>query len=112
MTPEPPSEPLDLLVVGGLTIDRFADGTNAPGGAVMHIAHSAAGQGLRVGVVTTAGPEPLAADAVAELRSMAGAVAVTSWESFSYSASSCMRARIRGTSSLVALRTSEPGIPA
>ncbi len=80
MTPEPPSELLDLVVVGGMTIDRFADGTDAPGGAVMHIAQAAAAQGLRVGIVTAAGPEPVAAAAIAELRSMAAAVEVTRGE--------------------------------
>ena len=77
MTPEPPSKPLDLLVVGGLTVDRFADATDAPGGAVTHIARAAAGLDLRVGVVTVAGPEPVAAEALAELRSVASAVEVT-----------------------------------
>ena len=26
----------ELLIVGGLTIDRFGDGTSAPGGSVIH----------------------------------------------------------------------------
>jgi len=25
----------DLLVIGGLTVDRFADGSSAPGGSVL-----------------------------------------------------------------------------
>ena len=58
---------LDLLVVGGLTVDRFADGTSAPGGSVLHIARAAARRGLRVGVVTAAGPEPEAQAGMDEL---------------------------------------------
>ena len=33
------------LIVGGLTIDRFADGTVAPGGSVLHSGPAAAGEG-------------------------------------------------------------------
>jgi sugar/nucleoside kinase (ribokinase family) len=77
MPPESPLTALDLLVVGGLTIDRFADGSQAPGGAVIHIARAVAAQGMRVGVVAAAGPEPVTAAAVAELRSLAAALDVT-----------------------------------
>jgi sugar/nucleoside kinase (ribokinase family) len=56
MTPDSP--PLDLVVVGGLTIDRFPDGSSAPGGSVLHIASAAAARGRRVGIVTNAGDEP------------------------------------------------------
>jgi hypothetical protein len=55
MVNEPPH--LDLLVVGSLTIDRFADGRLAPGGSVLHASLAAADAGYRVGVVTVAGPE-------------------------------------------------------
>jgi sugar/nucleoside kinase (ribokinase family) len=65
MTPDSP--PLDLLVVGGLTIDRFADGSSVPGGSVLHIARAAAPRGIRVGVVTAAGPEPEAQAGLDEL---------------------------------------------
>jgi len=65
MTPD--SRPLDLLVVGGLTIDRFPDGSSAPGGSVLHIARAGAGRGVRVGVVTAAGPEPEARAGLDEL---------------------------------------------
>lgn len=64
MIPAPP----DLLVIGGLTIDRFADGSSAPGGSVLHVARAAAAQGVRLGIVTAAGPEPAARQALAELR--------------------------------------------
>jgi sugar/nucleoside kinase (ribokinase family) len=69
MTLDPP--PLDLLVVGGLTIDRFADGSSGLGGSVMHVARAAAGRGLRLGVVTASGREPEARLGVEELRRLA-----------------------------------------
>ena len=68
MPPEPPLTPLDLLVVGGLTVDRFTDGTDEPGGSVLHVVRAAVPRGLHVGVVTTAGPEPAAQRGLAELR--------------------------------------------
>ena len=58
----------DLLVIGGLTVDRFADGSSAPGGSVLHIARAAAPRGLRVAAVTVAGPEPEARAGLDELR--------------------------------------------
>jgi sugar/nucleoside kinase (ribokinase family) len=73
--PEPRLTAVDLLVVGGLTIDRFPDGTSVAGGSVLHAARAAAGAGFRVGVIATAGPEPEAAEALAELR-RAGSVQV------------------------------------
>jgi sugar/nucleoside kinase (ribokinase family) len=69
MTPESP--PLDLVVVGGLTIDRFPDGSAAPGGSVLHIARAAAPRGLRIGIVTSAGPEPEARAGLDELHRVA-----------------------------------------
>jgi hypothetical protein len=59
--------PPDLLVIGGLTIDRFADGSSVPGGSVLHIARAAAPRGIRVSVVTAAGLEPEAQAGIAEL---------------------------------------------
>ncbi|MEX0625673.1 MAG: hypothetical protein WD402_03930 [Chloroflexota bacterium] len=58
----------DLLVIGGLTVDRFADGSSAPGGSVLHIARAAVPRGLRVAVMTVAGPEPEARAGLDELR--------------------------------------------
>lgn len=66
MTPDSP--PLDLLVLGGLTIDRFPDGSSVAGGSVLHISRAAAPRGLRIGVATAAGPEPEAQLGVEELR--------------------------------------------
>jgi len=72
MTPDAPS--LDLLVAGNLTIDRFPDGSSAPGGSVLHIARAAAPRGLRVGIVTNAGPEPEARAGLDELHRAAAIV--------------------------------------
>jgi sugar/nucleoside kinase (ribokinase family) len=71
MTPEPRPPVLDLLVVGGLTVDRFADGSAAPGGSVLHASLAAHDRGARVGAVTAAGPEPEAEDGLRELRRLA-----------------------------------------
>jgi sugar/nucleoside kinase (ribokinase family) len=74
MPNDPAPAVLDLLVVGGLTVDRFADGSSAPGGAVVHVTRAAAPRGLRIGVVTVAGPEPEAQAGLADLRAMAAGV--------------------------------------
>ncbi|MBA3689288.1 MAG: hypothetical protein H0W81_10745 [Chloroflexi bacterium] len=58
----------DLLVIGGLTADRFADGSSAPGGSVLHIARAAGAWGMRLAVMTVAGPEPEAQAGLEELR--------------------------------------------
>jgi sugar/nucleoside kinase (ribokinase family) len=68
MTDQPPS--VDLLVIGGLTIDRFADGTSAAGGSVLHSTRAAVAEGATVGAVTVSGEEPeavVALEALAEL---------------------------------------------
>ena len=70
------SEPLDLVVVGGLTVDRFVDGSSAPGGSVLHATRAAAGRGLQIGVVTSAGPELDAQTGLAELRRIAAGLEV------------------------------------
>lgn len=73
-----PRDALDLLVVGGLTIDHFADGSAAPGGSVVHVARAAASAGVRLGIVTAAGPEPEALAALDELRGLAAVLEATS----------------------------------
>jgi sugar/nucleoside kinase (ribokinase family) len=65
----------DLLVIGGLTVDRFADGSPAAGGSVLHIARAA--RGMRVAVITVAGPEPEAQAGLHELRRLAVRVELT-----------------------------------
>jgi sugar/nucleoside kinase (ribokinase family) len=67
----PPRTPtaggLDLLVVGALTVDRFSDGTAAPGGSVLHAIRAAAQRGASVAAVTAAGTEPEAREGLREL---------------------------------------------
>ncbi|MEO5985524.1 MAG: hypothetical protein ABIW50_09550 [Candidatus Limnocylindria bacterium] len=48
----------ETLIVGGLTIDRFADGTSAPGGSVMHSGLAAVAEGSTTAFLTVAGDEP------------------------------------------------------
>ena len=57
----------DLLVVGGLSIDRFPDGTTAPGGSVLHAARAVAAAGGQVATIALAGAEPDAQEAITEL---------------------------------------------
>ena len=56
-----------LLIVGGLTIDRFADGTSAPGGSVIHSGRAALAEDAEVTILTIAGDEPEAATGLGEL---------------------------------------------
>lgn len=71
----------DLLVIGGLTVDRFPDGSSSPGGSVLHIARAAAPRGMRVAVITVAGPEPEAQAGLDELRGLTARVDSTEAES-------------------------------
>jgi sugar/nucleoside kinase (ribokinase family) len=56
-----------LLIAGGLTIDRFADGRSAPGGSVLHAGLAAREEGERPTFLTVAGDEPHARDGLARL---------------------------------------------
>ena len=56
-----------LLIVGGLTIDRFADGSRAPGGSVLHAGLAAAAEGAELTILTVAGDEPEAIAGLARL---------------------------------------------
>ncbi len=67
LTPSPP----DLLVVGGLTVDRFADGSMAAGGSVLHATQAMHLDGRRTTVVTLAGPEEVAQRGLDALRAVA-----------------------------------------
>ncbi|HLE88907.1 MAG TPA: PfkB family carbohydrate kinase [Candidatus Limnocylindria bacterium] len=64
-----PANP-DLLIVGGLTVDRFADGSTVAGGSVLHAARATVAAGWRVATITAAGPEAEATAAVEELAGM------------------------------------------
>ncbi|HET7581294.1 MAG TPA: PfkB family carbohydrate kinase [Candidatus Limnocylindria bacterium] len=93
MSAASPSEALDLLVVGALTVDHFPDGSAAPGGTVLHAARAAVAAGHQVGVVTMAGSEPDASAGLDELR------AVAAWSSVqALAASVAFRHREHGDS--------------
>lgn len=47
-----------LLIIGGLTVDRFPDGRRAPGGSVLHAGLAASAEGADVTILTVAGREP------------------------------------------------------
>jgi sugar/nucleoside kinase (ribokinase family) len=57
----------DLLVVGGLSIDRFPDGATVPGGSVLHAARAVVAARGRVATIAVVGGEPDAQAGVAEL---------------------------------------------
>jgi len=63
------SEVTELLVVGGLTIDHFTDGTAAPGGTVIHAGYAVAGEADGQATLTVAGDEAEAADGLVRLES-------------------------------------------
>ena len=60
----------ELLIVGGLTIDRFVDGTVAPGGSVLHSGLAAASDGGAITLLTVAGDEPAARAGLTRLASI------------------------------------------
>jgi sugar/nucleoside kinase (ribokinase family) len=64
----------ELLIVGGLTIDRFTDGSEAPGGSVIHSGRAAVADGVRPSILTVAGDEPAARIGLDQLRSFADVV--------------------------------------
>ena len=57
-----------LLIVGGLTVDRFPDGSRAAGGSVLHAGLAAAAEGAELTFLTVAGDEP---EAIAGLERLA-----------------------------------------
>ncbi|HEY7738677.1 MAG TPA: PfkB family carbohydrate kinase [Candidatus Limnocylindria bacterium] len=59
-----PDSPVDLLVVGGLTIDVL-DGAQVVGGAARHSTEAAIAAGLRVALLTVAADEPVIRDWIA-----------------------------------------------
>lgn len=54
--------PVDLAVIGGLTVDRLADGRLAAGGAGRYSTEAALAAGHSVALLTVAGPEDEVAD--------------------------------------------------
>lgn len=59
-----------VLIVGGLTVDRFADGSVAPGGSVLHSGLAVLAEGGTLTTLTVAGDEPAARDGLARLSEM------------------------------------------
>ena len=62
------------LIVGGLTVDRFSDGTVAPGGSVLHSGLATVAQGASLTSLTVAGDEPAARLGLDRLRSLGALV--------------------------------------
>jgi len=60
----------EALIVGGLTIDRFLDGSVAPGGSVLHSGLAAASERATLTLLTVAGDEPAARDGLGRLASL------------------------------------------
>ena len=58
---------IETLIVGGLTIDRFTDGSVAPGGSVLHAGIAVHSAGARLSSLTVAGDEPAAREGLAQL---------------------------------------------
>jgi 1D-myo-inositol 3-kinase len=59
-----------LLIVGGLTVDRFTDGSRAPGGSVLHSGVAAIAEGADLAVLTVAGDEPEARAGIGRLEEL------------------------------------------
>lgn len=62
------------LIVGGLTVDRFTDGTVAPGGSVLHSGLATVAEGASLTTLTVAGDEPAARLGLDRLRSLGALV--------------------------------------
>ncbi|MDQ4036670.1 MAG: PfkB family carbohydrate kinase [Chloroflexota bacterium] len=60
----------DALIVGGLTIDRFTDGSVAPGGSVLHAGLAVRAEGAGLTTLTAAGDEPAARDGLSQLNEL------------------------------------------
>ncbi|MGI8828352.1 MAG: hypothetical protein ACR2I5_01085, partial [Candidatus Limnocylindria bacterium] len=65
---------IDALIVGGLTIDHFADGSLAPGGSVLHASVAIEADDVRLTTLTVAGDEPVARDGLERLRGLGALV--------------------------------------
>ncbi|HET7646543.1 MAG TPA: PfkB family carbohydrate kinase [Candidatus Limnocylindria bacterium] len=97
----------ELLIVGGLTVDRFPDGRRAPGGSVLHAAVAASGEGVRPATATVAGDEPEARAGLERLRGMGEVVVQASPRTTTYAHSEHDGRRV-----LVLEASSDPIAPA
>ncbi|MDQ2673583.1 MAG: hypothetical protein M3Y40_02910 [Chloroflexota bacterium] len=73
-----------LLIVGGLTVDRFPDGSRAAGGSVLHAGLAAAAEGADLTFLTVAGTEPEAADGLRGLERFGRVIAQPSAATTTY----------------------------
>jgi len=73
-----------LLIVGGLTIDRFTDGSRAPGGSVLHSGVAAIAEGADLAVLTVAGDEPEARAGIKRLGALGTVVSQPSSATTTY----------------------------
>lgn len=95
-----------LLIVGGLTIDRFADGTSAPGGSVIHAGRAAVVEGMPLTILTVAGDEPEAAVGLGQLAEMGALIHQRSPSTVTYGHS-----EVDGRRVLTCLASAEPIVP-
>ncbi len=95
-----------LLIVGGLTIDRFADGTSGPGGAVIHAGRAAADDRVPLTILTVAGDEPEAADGLAQLAELGDLIHQRAPSTITYG-----HAEVDGRRQLTFLRGAAPIAP-
>ena len=72
----PAGEPIavDLLIIGGVTVDELVGSGEAAGGAARHATEAALAAGLRVAVLTVAGEEPVVRQALDRLGAHADVV--------------------------------------
>ena len=66
--------PVDLLIIGGVTVDELVGSGEAAGGAARHATEAALAAGLRVAVLTVAGEEPVVRQALDRLGAQADVV--------------------------------------
>ena len=73
-----------LLIAGGLTIDRFPDGSSAPGGSVLHAGLAAQAEGADVRTLTIAGDEAEARAGLERVRALGPCLALPSPSTTTY----------------------------
>jgi sugar/nucleoside kinase (ribokinase family) len=66
--------PVDLLIIGGVTVDDLVGSGQAAGGAARYATEAALAAGLRVAVLTVAGKEPVVREALGRLGAQADVV--------------------------------------
>jgi sugar/nucleoside kinase (ribokinase family) len=72
--PDGEPTPIDLLIIGGITVDDLVGSGQAAGGAARYATEAALAAGLRVAVLTVAGKEPVVRQALDRLGAQANVV--------------------------------------